>query len=251
MLTDTRTLYEAITAAIERLVSVSAVGEAAVVNVPVSYPSGARAAVHISLSGDKCFVSDCAIGMREAEMAGASDFFDHAAKDAATWFGVGYDGVSVFAASAPIDRIEGAIVAVSNASAMAVGRALLRAAEAKERHANTAVYDRVSEIFGRQNVAKRSEIVGREAVWDAHNVVSIGGRRAIFEFVGEHGNAIASKFLMFSDIVKVANAPTLVSVVSSLEKMSKKANMLGDVSSVLELGAGRTQFERYAKLGLG
>jgi hypothetical protein len=249
MFTDTRALQEAITAAIGRLVSARSVGDSAVVNVPVSYPSGARAAVHVSLSGEKCFVSDCAIGMREAEMAGAADFFDHAAKDAAAWFGVGYDGASVFAASAPLDRIEGAIVAVSNASTMAVGRALLRAAEAKERHANTAVYDRVIEVFGRQNVAKRSEIPGRDAIWPANNVVSIEGRRAIFEFVGEHGNAIASKFLMFSDIVKIANAPALVSVVSSLEKMTKKANMLSDVSSILELSARPDQFERYARVG--
>jgi hypothetical protein len=249
MFTDTHALQEAIAVAIGRLVSSRAVGEAAVVSVPVSYPSGTRAAVHVSLSGDKCFVSDCAIGMREAEMTGASDFFDHAAKDAATWFGVGYDGASVFAASAPLDRIEGAIVAVSNASTSAVSRALLRAAEAKERHANTAVYDKVVEVFGRSNVSKHSEIPGREAIWDAHNVVSIGGRRAVFEFVGEHGNAVASKFLMFSDIVKVANPPTLVSVVSSLSKMSKKANMLGDVSSIIEIGAQKDQFERYARLG--
>ncbi len=249
MFTDTRALHDAIVAAVARLISTRAVGEAAVVNVPVSYPSGARAAVHVSISGDKCFVSDCAVGMREAEMAGASDFFDHAARDAAHWFGVGYDGASVFAASAPLDRIEGAIVAVSNASAMAVGRALLRAAESKERQANTAVYDRVSDIFGRQNVAKRFEIAGRDAVWDAHNLVSIGDRRAIFEFVGEHGNAIASKFLMFSDIVKIDNAPTLISVVTSLDKMSKKANMLGDVSSIIELQADNKQFERFARLG--
>lgn len=248
MFTDTRMLRDAIASAVGRLVSARTVGEAMVVDVPVAYPSGARAAVHVSLSGDKCFVSDCAIGMREAEMAGASDYFDHAARDAAVWFGVGYDGASVFAASAPLDRLEGAIVAVSNASTMAVGRALLRSAESKERHAGNEVFERVSEIFGPANVAKRSEIAGRETVWDAHNVVSLGGRRAVFEFVGEHGNSIASKFLMFSDIVKVDNAPALVSVVASLDRMNKKANLLGDVSSILELSAGAEQFRRYARM---
>jgi hypothetical protein len=249
MLTDTHMLQDAINSAVGRLVSVRSVGDAIIVDVPNAYPSGTRVAVHVSLSGEKCFVSDCAIGMREAEMAGASDFFDHAARDAAAWFGVGYDGASVFVASAPLDRIEGAIVAISNASTTAVGRALLRSAESKDRHVGNEVYERVSEIFGKPNVAKRSEIVGRETVWDAHNVVSIGGRRAVFEFVGEHGNSIASKFLMFSDIVKVENAPALVSVVTSLDRMNRKANLLGDVSSILELGAGSEQFKRYARIG--
>lgn len=247
MITDTRPLKKAIATAVERLISIREFGEATVVSVPVAYPSGALAAVHISVSGDRCFVSDSALGLREAEMSGASDFFDTAAKDAAGWFGVGYDGASVFAASAPLDRIEGAIVAVANASTTAVGRALLRASEVKERQANSAVFDLVVEIFGRPNVVRRTEIVGREAAWDAHNVVTIDGKKAVFEFVGDHANAIASKFLMFSDIVKVSDAPSLNSVVQSIEKLSNKANLLGDVSNIIELGSRRELFLQYAR----
>ncbi|AMJ59071.1 hypothetical protein AXW83_01055 [Bosea sp. PAMC 26642] len=185
--------------------------------------------------------------MREAEMSGASDFFDKAAKDTADWFGVGYDGASVFAASAPLDRIEGAIISVANASTGAVGRALLRASESKERHANSAVFDRVSDIFGRQNVARKQEIMGRDAAWEAHNIVVLNGKRAVFEFVGDHANAVANKFLMFSDLVRVADAPSLNSVVSSLAKISSKANMLGDVSHILEIGATSETFIQYAR----
>jgi len=174
MFTDTRALEAAIAVAKARLVSTRTLGDAVVVDVPVSYPSGACAAVHVSLSGDKCLLSDSAIGLREAELAGASDFFDPCAKDAAAWFGIAYDGASLLATAVPLDRLDGAIVAVSNASTMAVGRALVRAAEAKERQANAAVYDRVVDVFGRQNVTKRSEIPGRDAVWEAHNGVTIG-----------------------------------------------------------------------------
>ncbi|MGX5734537.1 hypothetical protein [Bosea thiooxidans] len=193
-------------------------------------------------------MSDCALGMREAEMAGASDFFDSAANDTASWFGVGYDGASVFATSAGLDRLEGAIVAVANASTSAVGRALLRASEAKERQANSAVFDLVTEIFGKPNVTRKMEIAGREASWDAHNVVTIGGKKAVFEFVGNHANAIASKFLMFSDIVKITDAPSLNSVVQSIEQMSKKANMLNDVSNIIALDSRRELFLHYAKI---
>ncbi|MEP9368642.1 hypothetical protein [Xanthobacter sp. VNH20] len=248
MITDIRPLKEALEAAVPRLVAVRERGQTFVVSIPVAYPSGALAAAHISLSGDQCFVSDCALGLREAEMSGASDFFDAAAKDAASLFGVGYDGASLFVASAPISRIEGAIVAVANASASAVGRAVLRAAEAKDRKSNSVLFDLVSDFFGKANVSRKAEIAGRDATWEAHNVVTLDGQQAVFEFVSDHQNSIASKFQMFSDIVKLDERPSLTSVVLSTEKMSKKAHMLIDVSHVISMDAGKETFSRYARI---
>ncbi|MCA3563215.1 MAG: hypothetical protein IOC90_16130 [Methylocystis sp.] len=181
-------------------------------------------------------------------MAGTADFYDGAAKEAAAWFGVGYDGASVFAASAPLDRIEGVIVAIANASVNAVARALYRALEAKDRQNNTLVYDVVSEIFGRVNVAKKQELIGHDATWEARNVVSINGKKAVFEFVGEHGNAIASKFFMFSDLSKGHNAPSLNSVVNSIERLTAKAQMLSDVSNIMAIGASPDEFRRNASV---
>lgn len=247
MKTDASTLKEAIAAAIPRIVSAREYGEASVISVPIMYPSGAFAAVHVSLSRDVCFVSDCALGMQESEMAGASVFFENAARESASWFGVGFDGASVFVAKAPLDRIDGAIVAVANASVSAVHRALSRAAEAKERHANSTVFDLVSDIFGSGNVVRKMDIKGRDAEWTAHNIVTYNGQRAIFEFVGDHANAIASKYLMFSDLVKIDHAPSLNSVVNSIETMIKKAQMLSDISNVIEISSGKDAFMKYAK----
>lgn len=247
MITDRGKLKDVVTQAISRLVSARLIGEAVTVSLPVSYPSGAFAGVSVSVSGDRCFVSDCAIGLREAEMACAADFYDSSAKESAQWFGVGYDGASVFAASAPLDRIEGAIVAVANASVHAVSNALASAAETKDRATNNAVYDIVSEIFGKQNVTKKMEIAGRDASWDAHNVLSQKGQITIFEFVSDHSNSIASKFLMFSDLVKLESPPSLVSIVNSIEKLGPKGSMLSDVSNVVALNADRETFRRYAR----
>jgi hypothetical protein len=247
MIKNVPDLKDSIAAAIGRLVSVRDFGEACVVAVPVAYPSGALAAVHISLSGELCFVSDCALGLREAEMSGATDFFDAAARDAAHSFGVAYDGASVFAASAPLGRIDGAIIAVANASATAVGKALLRASETKEKTANSAVYDLISDIFGRHRVARKAEIVGQDASWEAHNVVTSDGSRAIFEFVGEHSNSIASKFLMFSDLVRIENGLALNSVVKSIASVGPKGAMLSGVSNVIAIDSSRETFVRFAK----
>lgn len=121
-------LDKQIAEAVGRTLSSRQFGETTIISLPVMYPSGAFAGVHVTVSGDRCYVSDAAIGMREAEVAGVGDFFDGTARTAAEWFGVGYDGASIFAASAPLSRIEGAVIAVANASSRAVTHALLSAA---------------------------------------------------------------------------------------------------------------------------
>ena len=247
MVTDRDTFRDIVTQAVARLVSTRLMGEAVTVSLPISYPSGAFSGVKVSLSGDRCFVSDSAIGLREAEMACAGDFFDSAAKEAAERFGVSFDGASVFAASAPLDRVDGAIVAVANASVNAVSKALAHAAEAKERTTNNAVFDIVVDIFGKPNVAKKIEIAGRDAIWDAHNVVSVRDQKAIFEYVSNHSNSIASKFFMFSDLVKLEKPPERVSVVHSIDGLGPKGAMLSDVSHVIALGSDRSVFQRYAR----
>jgi hypothetical protein len=247
MITDQNALRDTVTRAASRLVSVRSLGEAMSVSLPIAYPSGTFAAVNVSISKDVCFVSDCALGLQEAEMATAGDFFEASANEAANWFGVGFDGASVFAAFAPIDRIEGAMFAVANASARAVSQALIRASEAKDKAVNSAVFDIVVSVFGRPNVAKTMELNGREALWTPHNVVSVNGGKAVFEFVSPHPNSIAGKYLMFSDLSKADHPPALVSVVKSIDGLGRKGAMLGDVSNVIQLSAEATTYRQYAK----
>jgi hypothetical protein len=247
MIVANEQLRQRIADAVGRLITTRQFGETALVSLPVMYPSGAFAGVHVTVSGDKCFVSDSAIGYREADLAGVGDYFDAAARDAAEWFGVNYDGASVFVASAALSRIEGAIIGVATASSSAVTRALLRAAEAKEQSRNSAVFEIVSEVYGHTNVTKQQEVAGKEASWEAHNVVLLEGRRAIFEFVSNHTNSIASKFLMFSDIGRIEDPPALNSVVEALETLGPKGTMLHDVSNVIPLNASRETFRQYAR----
>ena len=240
-------ISENICQAVQRLVSTRRSGETVLVSLPIMYPSGAFAAIGVTLSGENAFVSDSAVGLREAEMAGAFDFFEHSANQAARSFGVSYDGASLFLASASISRVEGAIVAVANASSAAVHQAVLRASMAKEVSRNTHVYDLVSDVFGSRNVSKTEEIRGREATWTAHNIVRVGSRRAIFEYVSSNTNSVASKFLMFSDIMRLEDAPLRNSVVSSLQGMGPKSVMLHDVSNVIAMNADPREFRRFVE----
>jgi hypothetical protein len=236
--------------AVSRLMAVHVDSDTARVSVPVLYPSGSGCSVEIIVNDGRCFVSDLALGHLEAEMQGADEFYGHSAKRAADHFGVGYDGLSVFAQWASLDKIETAVAAVANASVQAATSAILRAAEETYKHKNIEVFELVREIFGPQLVAKSMDIGGRDASWEAHNVVTFPDRqRAIFEFVSESQNSIANKFMMFSDLSK-ADSPglSLNSVVKSLARIGKKGAMLAEVSNVIELSANVDEFKRYARV---
>ena len=233
--------------AIARLMKITPDGDRARVSVPISYPSGSSAAVEIIFNDGNCFVSDFGLGQMEAEMLGADTYYSAAARKAADRFGVGFDGLSIFKTWASIDRIEGAIMAVSNASAFASGAAIYKAAEEKDRQKNDELFERVSHAFGVNNVAKSYELIGRDAPWDAHNVVLLPtGRRAVFEYVSENQNSIASKFQMFSDLSKSDQNYSLTSVVSNLEKLGRKGVMLADVSTIMALSANDDAYRMRA-----
>jgi hypothetical protein len=245
-----RSIEERLKVAVSRLMSVKVEGERARLTVPVLYPSGSSSAVEIMTSGDKVFVSDLGFGHMEAEMYGAEDFYGVSAKAASERYGVGFDGLSIFKTWASLDRVESAIASVANASVQAASVAILRATEEKDRQKNSELFERVQSIFGPTAVAKTADLKGRDAVWQAHNVVLLSDhRRAVFEFVSENTNSISSKFLMFSDLSKRKEEFSLNSVVKSVEKIGGKAAMLADVSNVLSVSDSAEEFIRYAKAG--
>lgn len=136
---------------------------------------------------------------------------------------------------------------VANASTNATTAAIFKAMDEKEKQQNTEVYERIAAIFGERAVTKKMELPGRDAVWEAHNVVSFPtGKSAVFEFVKSKQNSIANKFMMFSDMARREGEYSLNSVVNSIENIGKKGAMLADVSNVIELGADPSEFKRYA-----
>lgn len=233
--------------AVSRLMVSRVDGERARLSVPVLYPSGSGAAVEVVMNGDKCFVSDLAIGQAEADMQGAGSFYNHAASKAAERFSVGFDGMSIFAVWASLDRIESAIISVANASVTASSNAIFKAIDDKEKKRNAELFDRVATIFGKADVSKEEEIPGREAFWPAHNVVTlVDKRKAVFEYVTESQNSVAAKFMMFSDLSKSPFRYSLNSVVRNLDRMGAKGSMLADVSYIMPIAANDTAFRLRA-----
>jgi hypothetical protein len=243
-----RAIKERIEEAAAGLISVRADGDRARISLPLLYPSGSGSAVEVMVNGDNCFVSDFGFGALEAEMYGAEPFYEKSAKRAADRFGVGFDGMSIFKTWASLSRLDAAVVAVANASVQAASAAILSASEEKERRDNAALYDRVREFFGDHAVAKHEELGGRDAKWQAQNVVTLSNRRkAVFELVNAHPNSISSKYIMFADLSRVEEAYSLNSVVKSIPHIGSKGAMLADVSHLVELDSPKETYLRFAE----
>lgn len=233
--------------AIARLMPLTGSGDRAKIAVPILYPSGSSAAVEIMLNGGKCFVSDLGLGQMEAEMNGADIYYDASARRAAANYHVAYDGLSIFATWASLENIESAILGVSNASVFAATNAIHKAVEEKDRKRNDAVYEKVARLFGPHQVVRHTDVIGENATWEAHNVVTFPrGKLGVFEFVSANQNSVASKYMMFSDLSKLEDRYVLTSVVSSITSIGGKAAMLQDVSEILQIDAADADFLRRA-----
>ncbi len=234
---------------VSRLMTIRRDGEGFRVSVPVLFPSGSGSSVEVVPGRETAFISDMGLGHFEAEFGGASEYYDTQARKVGEQFGVAYDGFSIFALRVPLDRIEGGIATIANASVRAASAAILRAAEDKDVRQNDAVYDRITQVFDRNSVSRTVEVTGARDTWSAHNVVIFpSGEKAIFEFVSRHRNSISSKFLMFSDLANSSEPLALNAVVEKLTAMPSSGGMLHDVGNVIELCATDDQFKRYAHL---
>lgn len=236
--------------AVTRMMGMRVAGERARLAVPVLYPSGASASVEVVLSGSDCFVSDMAKGQAESEMQGASSFYDHAARSSAERFGVRYDGQSIFVVRTSIDNVETAIAAVANASVSAASAAIFKSFEEKEKKKTEELFQKVTRAFsefGIHIVTKEEELNGRDAVWPAHNVVTLPDKRKlVFEFVTENSSSVASKYFMFSDLSRSARGYSLNSVVANVDRVNAKTAMLADVSYLMQFAANDDDYRRRA-----
>ena len=245
--TSDEQLLERVRKSLSRIASARGLDGRLVVDIPVMYPSGATAVVEIERNRDRFWVSDMGHGLVEAEFVAAQDFYPPAARRIADEFGVQFDGNAIFALWVPEARLEAAMICVANASAQASAEAIRSASEAKDRRDSERIFERIQSVFGAPSVAKRMEISGRHAQWEAHNVVSFPDhRRAIFEPMSAHAGSVSSRFLMFSDLRAGDPAISLNAVVRDITALDEKAQMVGDVANIVGLDASDEDYRRFA-----
>ncbi|WP_156907282.1 hypothetical protein [Thalassobaculum salexigens] len=241
-------LIESVHAALGRLAAAREMNDRLLVDLPVMYPSGATAVVQVEQNRDRVLVSDLGHGLIEAEMAAAEEFFGPAARRTADEFSVNFDGYAIFALWVPIGRLEAAIACVANASCRAAAEAIQKASEMQVRNQNEQIFERVSSVFGKNMVIKKTEIEGRHISWSAHNVIVFPNKsRAIFEYMTGHANSVSNRYMMFSDIKSADHSISLNSVVNSIDELGEKAQMISDVANIVPIKATDDQYRRFAK----
>ena len=238
-------MHRAVEAALRELTPVWEDAGRLMLSVPVRYPSGALAAVEVAGGRDTVWLSDRGFGLMEAEMMGAESSFSAAGKEAASHYGIRFDGHSIFAAEVPVDQIATGIIMVANASAEAATDAIRRETARRADEKNEAIFEKLHRAFPGAAILRTLEIAGERSEWKAHNVVRIGDRMSVFEPVTASPQSISAKFLMFSDLKKRPNV-RLNAVVDDLSKLGSKGQMLTDVANILETGAPTERYREVA-----
>lgn len=245
---DNMELKRRVSAVVERLMPFrDSEGGRVMINVPATYPSGASVVVELEQNADRIWVSDMGMGLVEAELMAAQESYQRLARAKAEEFGIGYDNSAMFVLWAQSSELEAAIVCVANASAQASADAVRHAAEVQSRNQSAVVYERIKEVFRECTVSRSFKIDGKRSTWEAHNVVHFpNSRRAVFEPMTMNPNSISSKYLMFSDLLDSnAERYSLNAVVEDVKNLDARAQMVGDVANIINLGASDSEFKKY------
>ena len=97
-------------------------------------------------------------------------------------------------------------------------------------------------------MTKHVTLTGLHAEWDAHNVVRLGTRTAVFEPVSSHRLSIASKFTMFSDLARRPDM-VLAALVENVAQLGDRGQMLYDVARVIPANSPASILQSVASGG--
>lgn len=237
-------LCHAVDEAIKRLVSVEHFHAGSLVSMPVTYPSGASVVLEITAQSGRVFITDRGGAYQEAEFAGATRVFSREAEKVAADAGIMFDGRDMFVIEVPIDRVDGAMVVVATCSAQAASLTALRAAERDEKFAKEALFDKLSDVFGRDGFERDAKIVGASNhCWRVDALVRHDGSLAIFNSVTKQFISAAGTAAKFHDLARLEFAPIRVAVVSNKSDIGDWYGVISSASdAIIELAAANDNF---------
>lgn len=225
---------ENIRKAVSDLVRVSVWGNAFLVTTPLAYPSGSIVGVRISPAQGGYWVSDFAMGYREAESLEAQRSFGSHAGRMKEELGVEYtDGheIRVFARG---EQLGWAIRRVSYASHRVMQKAYHSTPEWDEQEIGAALYHRLRSLFGDAASSKISVVGSSNLDWKFAAQVQLGRRRVLFDVVTPYYTSVCSAVSKFTDIRRLGEDNHPVAVVDDLTKMGKWLPLVSQEAEVIE-----------------
>ena len=170
--------------AVADLMRVSSWGNAYLISVPLVYPSGTTVGVKVTPHQGAYTVSDFGLGWREAEGYEAQRSFGSHAGRIKDQVGVEYNGNHEFQMRATERQLTSAIRRVAYASHRAAVKAFHSLPEACEQEIGAALFQRLRDTFGKDNVAGDLKLAGASNIeWGFAAQVLQGKRRVVFDVI--------------------------------------------------------------------
>lgn len=232
----------------KQIVSTEHFRAGSIIRTPLMYPSGASVVVQITEHSDRFFVTDMGIGSQEADMFGASNYYNKSAGAIAERYGIRFDNQSFFVAEATRDQLAGATTLVANCSSEATSIAAYRSADRVFEEQSEILYQRLVKVFPKAAVDRNVEFVGSSTHrWKVATVVHHQSRTSLFEPVSKNHLSVVSTAAKFHDIARLDSPPNRISVVESKETLGNFINVLSQAGSVVEFKSPNETLVRLAE----
>jgi hypothetical protein len=234
-ISDDRIRDAGVRKAVEGLVRASAWGNAYLISVPLVYPSGTIVGVKVAPSHGGYIVSDAGLGWREAEGYEAQRSFGAHAGRIKDQVGIEYTADHEFRMFATEKQLTAAIRRVSYASHRSAVKAFHSIPEAGEQEIGAALYQRLRETFGKENVAGELKLPGASNIeWPFAAQVLQGKRRVLFDVVSPQWASVVAAKSKFSDVRHLGPNTVPVAVVDSIDAMGKWLPLISQEAEVIE-----------------
>ncbi len=221
--------------AVANLIRASTWGNAYLISVPLVYPSGTAVGVKVTPHQGSYIVSDFGLGWREAEGYEAQRSFGAHAGRIKDQVGVEYNGNHEFQMRATEHQLTSAIRRVAYASHRAAVKAFHSLPEACEQEIGAALFQRLRDTFGKDNVAGELKLAGASNIeWPFAAQVLQGKRRVVFDVVSPQWTSVVAAKSKFSDVRYLGPNTVPVAVVDSIDAMGKWLPLISQEAEVIE-----------------
>jgi len=221
--------------AVDSLVHASAWGNAYLVTVPLSYPSGTVVGVKITPSKGGYIVSDAGLGWREAEGFEAQRSFGAHAGRIKDRYGVEYTSGHEFQMLANERQLTSAIRRISYVSHRAATKAFNSLPELGEQEIGAALFQRLRDTFGPDSVEGELKLPGASNIdWPFAAQVRQGQRRVLFDVVSPQWTSVVAAKSKFSDVRHLGPNIVPVAVVDSIDAMGKWLPLISQEAEIIE-----------------
>lgn len=231
--------------AVRNLVRASSWGNAYLINLPLVYPSGTTVGVKVTPHHGGYIVSDFGMGWREAEGYEAQRSFGAHAGRIKKSVGVEYNDEHEFHFFANERQLPTAIRRVGYASHRAAIKAFNSIPEEMEQEIGAALFQRLRDTFGAENVASELKLAGASNIqWPFAAQVVQGKRRVLFDVVSPKWASVVSAKSKFSDVRHLGRSTVPVAVVDSIDAMGKWLPLISQEAEVIESGISAEELRK-------